>query len=133
VAFLGLALLVVGILIGHGAQIVWSEAHEPKTLATVESQKCYDDQTSDGDQQLCNVAVRYVVDGHEHRGTMGAIDAGTIQSNTITIAYPVSHPSLIVPASENTDRLAILFGGIAVVFFGSAFACLIALFRQLKA
>jgi len=129
-AFFGMGCLVVGVLIGHGAQIVWNDAHEPKTLATIESQKCYDDQSADGDEELCNVAVRYAVDGQEHRSTMGAIDAGDIHSKTIAVAYPRSHPNLIVPARENTDRLAIVFGGVAVLFLGFAFACFVQLRRQ---
>jgi hypothetical protein len=61
---------------------------------------------------------------------MGAIDAGDIYSKTIAVAYPRSHPNLIVPASANTDRLAMVFGGVAVLFIGSAFACFIHLWRQ---
>ena len=125
----GVACLVVGILIGHGARIVWNEAHEPKTLALVDSQNCYVSQSDSGDQELCNVAVHFSVNGHHYRRTMGAIDAGDIYSGTILVAYQSSSPILIVPARENNDRLALLFGGFAACMLAFSYLCFRPLWR----
>jgi hypothetical protein len=125
----GTAFLVVGILIGHGAGIVWSEAHEPEALAVVDSRSCYDSQSDTGDQELCNVAVHFDADGHRVRSTMGAIDAGDIRSGTITVLYPPRSPALIVPARENGDGSVLVFVAIAAGMFAASFVSVRPLWR----
>lgn len=125
----GIACVVIGLLIGHGAQIVWDEAHEATTLAMVDSHNCYDSQSDSGDEELCNVAVHYEVGTRTYHTTMGAINARDIFRSTIVVAYPASNPILIVPARENTDRLAALFGAAAIAFLAMSFACFRPLWR----
>lgn len=132
----GVVCVAMGGLIGHGAGIVWNEAHEPNAIAIVDSQSCWDDQSDQGDEELCNVKVHYKVAGREVQSTMGAIAQADIYQlsstkgvDAIQVAYPPSHVNLIVPSRENTDRLALLFGGMAALFLGLAYLCVRPIWR----
>ena len=125
----GVVCLVIGVLIGHGADIVWTQLHEPTTVASVDWQHCYQYQSDSGDQELCDVDVHFHAEGHRYRRTLRAIDAGDMGSGTLLVAYQPSSPNLIVPARENSDAMALGFGAASVLFVVFAYRCFRPLWR----
>ena len=130
----GVACLVTGLLILHGADIVWTAAHEPKAVAIVDSHACHDVDSDSGTTTLCNMAIHFRVHDQTVHTTMGAIDPSDMategSATVIGVDYNPSHPILVVPSRENSETWAWCFAGIGVFVLICSVPCFRAVWRS---
>ena len=109
-------LVVVGLYFAEVGRVTWSDAHNPRSVATVGHQRCW---ASGGDdpQELCDLRVSYDIEGRRIQTSMKAVPAADItKSKTLDVRVNPDIPTDASPSNEVSSDLAFVFWGIAAPF-----------------
>jgi len=123
-AFCVLMLLFIGfgLYLADVGFVIWSDAHHPQAIATVEHKRCWVSEGDDGSTRLCDLRVAYTADGHATRSTMKAVTAsylyGPPASQLLAVTYDPSAPTDAAAADDASTGLAYGMWAAAIAFIG---------------
>ena len=126
---LAVAFIAIGVYMGEVGRVMWTDSHNPRTVAQIDSRRCWTSTGSDGSENLCDLVVTYRAADRTVTTKMKAVDTGGIHRDEISISYD---PANVRDASgpENDSQTAFMAWGFAILLIGFGGWLLRAVLRQ---
>ena len=126
---LAIAFVAVGVYMVEVGRVMWTDSHNPRTVAQIDSRRCWTSTGSDGSENLCDLVVTYRAADRTVTTRMKAVDAGGIYRDTISVSY---NPANVSDASgpENNSQTAFMAWGAAILLIGFGGWLIRAVLRQ---
>jgi hypothetical protein len=111
---LAIAFDAVGVYMVEVGRVMWTDSHNPRTVAQIDSRRCWTSTGSDGSENLCDLVVTYSAVDWTVTTRMKAVDAGGIHRDKISVSYsPVNVSDASGP--ENNSQTACMLWGFAIL------------------
>lgn len=114
---LAVAFVAIGAYMVEVGHVVWTDSHNPRTMAQIDTRRCWTSTGSDGSENLCDLVVTYRAADKVVTTRMKAVDAGGIHRDKISVSYD---PANVSDASgpENDSQTALMAWGFAILLIG---------------
>jgi hypothetical protein len=114
---LAAAFVAIGVYMGEIGRVMWTDSHNPRSVAQIDSRRCWTSTGSDGSENLCDLVVTYRAADTTVTTRMKAVDAGGIHGDKISVSYD---PANVRDASgpENDSQTAFMAWGFATLLIG---------------
>jgi hypothetical protein len=114
---LAVAFVAIDAYMVEVGRVMWTDSHNPRTVAQIESRRCWTSTGPDGSEHLCDLVVSYRAADRTVTTKMKAVDAGGIHRDKISVSYD---PAKVSDASgpENDSQTAFMAWGFAIFLIG---------------
>ncbi len=126
---LAIAFVAAGLYMVEVGRVMWTDSHNPRTVAQIDSRRCWTSTGSDGSENLCDLVVTYRAGDKTVATRMKAVDAGGIHRDKITVSYSPGDVS-DVSGPENDSQTAFMAWGGAILLIGFGGWLIRAVLRQ---
>ena len=82
---LAIVFVALGVYMGEVGRVMWTDSHNPRTVAQIDSRRCWTSTGSDGSENLCDLVVTYRDADRTVTTRMKAVDAGGIRRDKISV------------------------------------------------